>query len=334
MSEIKPFTGVDDRTVLADAIPLDMPYTLNIFPSNICNFKCLYCAQSLGREVLQRAYDLPPQHMSLDVMEQVVRQAKAFPRPFKLVSMMGHGEPLCDPQLPEKIYMVKQAGIAERVDIITNASLLSRAYSDKLLEAGLDVLRVSLQGVTSSAYQETCGVALDFEQLYQNLSYFFHKRGNCRLYVKVVDAALGDGEEEVFFQRFGPITDRMYIDRIKPVYSGVAYTEQERDLLVDRYGNRHEKRIVCPQPFYMLSVWANGDVAPCDALYKACPLGNVGEVSLREMWESEKRKAFCRLQLRGMREHDSACTRCCAPDDVQHEEDVLDDKRMELLQKF
>lgn len=334
MSEIKPFTGVDDRTVLADVVPLDMPYTLNIFPSNICNFKCRYCAQSLGREVLRRKYDLPPQHMPLEIMEQVVQQAAEFPRPFRLVSMMGHGEPLCDPQLPEKVHMVKQAGIAERVDIITNASLLDREYSDRLLNAGLDVLRVSLQGVTSAAYRETSGVKLDFEQLYQNLAYFYRRRGSCRLYVKVVDAALKEGEEEIFFQRFGLITDRMFIDRIKPVYSGVSYTEQERDLGIDRYGKRHEKRVVCPQPFYMLSVWANGDVAPCDALYKACPLGNVNELSLQEMWESEKKKTFCRLQLQGNRERDAACAQCCAPDDVQHEADVMDGRRLELLQRF
>lgn len=334
MSEIKPFTGVDDRVRLADAVPLSTPFTLNIFPSNICNFRCRYCAQSLGSEVLRRDYDLPPENMPLDVMELVVRQAAEFPRTFKLVSFMGHGEPLCNPELPEMIRMVKRAGIAERVDIITNASLLTPEYSDRLLDAGLDVLRVSLQGISSGAYWETSGVRLDFEAFCQNLAYFYSRRGACRLYVKVVDAALGEGEEELFFDRFASITDRMFIDRIKPVYSGVEYTESERNLSVDRYGNRHDQRVVCPQPFYMLSVWANGDVAPCDALYKARPLGNVRESSLRTMWESERKRDFCRLHLQGLRGSDPACAKCCAPDDVQHEEDVLDHNRLELLERF
>lgn len=334
MSEIKPFTGVDDRVKLADAVPLSTPFTLNIFPSNLCNFKCRYCAQSLGREALRREYDLPPQNMSLELMERVVRQAAEFPKPFKLVSMMGHGEPLCNPSLPQMIRLVKEAGIAERVDIITNASLLTPEYSDRLLEAGLDVLRVSLQGLSAEKYWETSRAKVDFEEFFQNLAYFYRRRGSCRLYVKVVDAALAEGEDEVFFRRFGPVTDRMFIDRIKPVYSGVAYTERERNLSVDRYGNRHEKRLVCPQPFYMLSVWANGDVAPCDALYKACPLGNVATSTLRAMWESEKRRSFCRLHLEGRRAQDPACAQCCAPDDVQHEADVLDGKRAELLGKI
>lgn len=334
MSEIKPFTGVDDRVPLADAVPLDTPFTLNIFPSNICNFRCRYCAQSLGQEFLRREYDFPPQNMPLELMELIVRQAAGFPRRFKLVSMMGHGEPLCNHDLPEMVRLVKQAGIAERIDIISNAALLTPEYSDRLLEAGIDVLRVSLQGIRSESYWRTSRVKLDFEELYQNLAYFYCNRGNARLYVKVVDAALEDGEEDAFFRRFGPITDRMFIDRIKPVYSGVNYTESERDLETDRYGKRHGKRQVCPQPFYMLSVWANGDVAPCDALYKACPLGNVTSSTLRAMWESDAKKAFCRLQLQGLREKDPACVRCCAPDDVQHEEDVLDNKRWELLEKF
>lgn len=334
MSEIKPFTGVDDRVKLADVVPLSTPFTLNIFPSNICNFKCRYCAQSLGSEALQREYDLPPQNMPLELMELVVRQAAEFPRPFKLVSMMGHGEPLCNPKLPEMIRMVKDAGIAERVDVITNASLLTPEYSDRLLDAGLNVLRVSLQGLSSEMYWETSQVKLNFEEFYQNLAYFYRRRGNSRLYVKVVDAALKDGEEEAFFKRFAPITDRMFIDRIKPVYSGVAYTEDQQNLSVDRYGNPHDKRIVCPQPFYMLSVWANGDVAPCDALYKACPLGNVQESSLKTMWESERKRDFCCLHLRGLRESDPACARCCAPDDVQQSEDVLDDYRAELLERL
>lgn len=334
MSEIKPFTGVDDRVRLSGAIPLSTPFTLNIFPSNLCNFRCRYCAQSLGGDVLRREYDLPPENMSLDVMELVVRQAAEFPGPFKLVSMMGHGEPLCNPALPEMIRMVKRAGIAKRVDIITNASLLTPEYSDRLLDAGLDVLRVSLQGLSSEKYWEVSRAKLDFETFYQNLAYFYRRRGGCRLYVKVVDAALEEGEEETFFQRFASITDRMFIDRIKPVYSGVPYTENERDLSIDRYGNRHDKRLVCPQPFYMLSVWANGDVAPCDALYKACSLGNVREMPLRAMWESERRRNFCRLHLRGLREQEQACAQCCAPDDVQHEEDVLDYNRAELLERI
>ena len=57
MSVIKPFTGVDDRLKLSQVIPLDTPFTLNIYPSNACNFKCIYCVQSLDKKLLNVAAD-------------------------------------------------------------------------------------------------------------------------------------------------------------------------------------------------------------------------------------------------------------------------------------
>lgn len=334
MAENKPFTGVDDRVRLADAVPLDTPFTLNVFPSNVCNFRCTYCAQSLGARALLEQYRFPQEMMELEVLERAVRQSGDFDRRYKLVSFMGHGEPLCNRRLPEMIRLVKEAGIAGRVDVITNASLLDNDYADALIGAGLDVLRVSLQGVSAAAYEKTCGVRIDFERFVDRLGYFYRNKKQCRVYLKTVDASLAEGEEELFYRIFSPICDRIFIDRIKPVYAGVDYSAHERDLSRDRYGNTHGKRRVCPQPFYMLSLWANGDVTPCDALYKACPLGNVGTASLREMWESGRRKAFCRVQLEGARYTDAACAQCCAPDDVAAEEDVLDGAAEDLLKWF
>jgi len=334
MAESKPFTGVDDRVKLADVVPLNVPFTLNIFPSNVCNFRCTYCAQSLGKDYLLKKYDFPQEIMKMEILERIIEQSKEFGRKYKLVSFMGHGEPLCNRALAEMVHKVKEADIAERIDIITNASLLTPSYADQLIKAGLDVLRVSLQGISGGAYFKTCGVHIDFDKFVGNLSYFYHNKKQCKVYVKTVDTALEEGDEKRFFNIFGEICDRIYIDKVKPVYSGVQYSELERDLLQDRYGNVHEKRMVCPQPFYMLSVWANGDVTPCDALYKACFLGNVREQRLKDLWDSETKKQFCKMQLEKKRESHPACQKCCAPDDVASKEDILDNDADRLIQYF
>lgn len=334
MAERKPFTGIDDRVRLAEVIPLAAPFTLNIFPSNICNFRCVYCAQSLGAEYLEQEYGFPQELMSMEVIDRIVEQSKDFGGKYKLVSFMGHGEPLCNRRLPEMIEKIKKADIANRIDIITNASLLTKEYADQLIGAGLDVLRVSLQGVSAKAYWNTCGIRIDFEKFVDNLAYFYQNKKQCSVYVKTVDASLGEGDERKFYDIFEPICDRIYIDRIKPVYSGVEYTKKEKDLSLNRYGDAHERRMVCPQPFYMLSVWANGDVTPCDALYKASVLGNVKNGRLKEFWNSDKKRKFCKLQLEKKRENVSECRMCCAPDDVAAKEDVLDFEAQELMKFF
>lgn len=334
MAEHKPFTGVDDRVKLSEAVPLEMPFTLNIFPSNICNFRCNYCAQSLGKDYLLKEYDFPQEQMAVEIVDRIVEQSKLFQGKYKLVSFMGHGEPLCNRKLPEMIHKIKQAGIAQRIDVITNASLLTREYADELIDAGLDVLRVSLQGVSAESYRKICGVKIDFEHFIGNLAYFYKNKRQCQVYVKTVDASLEEGEEARFYELFSPISDRIYIDRIKPVYAGVTYSEKENDLSQDRYGNLHTERFVCPQPFYMMSVWANGDVTPCDALYKACKLGNIQTNTLKEMWDSSEKKAFCRMQLEKKRKEYKACSKCCAPDDVSAKEDILDDDADQLIALF
>ncbi len=330
MAVIKPFSGVDDRVRLADEVPLRTPFTLNIFPTNRCNFRCGYCAQSLGAQRLSRDFGVHRDSMSAETLQAVVRQAKAFSDPFKLVSMMGHGEPLMNRGLAEMVDIVKKAGIADRVDVITNASLLDKEWGERLIDSGIDVIRISLQGLTTAKYKEVSGVSLDFEKLVDNLSYLYANRRQCKIYVKIMDCSLDPGEGERFYKIFGDISDRMYIDRVKPVYDGVSYEEKIGEVTTDRYGFPHKKRMVCPQPFYMLSVWPNGDVAPCDAIYKASPLGNVADATLFDMWSSAGLRKFRITQLNGMRLEDVACRRCCAPDDVSHPLDVLDGCENEL----
>jgi len=334
MSEIKPFTGVDDRVELADVIPLHTPFTLNIFPTNRCNFRCSYCAHCLGKSRLSEEYGVKPESMSIDTLKEIVRQARSFPDRFKLVSMMGHGEPLLNPALPDMIRMVKEAGIADRIDVITNASLLTRERARALVDAGIDVIRISLQGIRAEKYREICAVTLDFEEFIRNLAYLYTHRKQCRIYVKTMDITLDPGEEERVYALFTSISDRMFIDRVKPVYDGVSYLENVREITTDRYGHKHEKRAICPQPFYMISLWPDGEAAPCDAIYKARPLGNIADVSLTDMWKSETLRKFRLLQLKGLRHKDSACRRCCAPDDVIHPQDVLDGRAKELLRKL
>jgi GTP 3',8-cyclase len=334
MSEIKPTSGVDDRVRLAEIIPLLAPFTLNVFPTNLCNLKCSYCAQSLGWARLESEYAFSSESMSLDTLMIAIEQAKEFSAPFKLVSMMGHGEPLLNPHLPEMISIVKRAGIAGRIDVITNALLLTKEKSLALIEAGLDVIRISLQGLSSDMYKRTSNVTPDYDKFLENISFFYANKKQCRVFVKVMDAVLCFGEEDKFYSMFRNISDRMYIDKIKPVYDGVAYSEKVADVRTDRYGRSHEKRHVCPQPFYMLSLWPDGEVTPCDAIYKANLLGNVHRGNLVEMWNSENLLKFSMLQLQKKRTLHDACCRCCAPDDVSHPLDVLDGDAELIIERY
>ena len=334
MAEIKPISGVDDRVPLKDAVPLPTPFTLNVFPTNACNFRCNYCAQSLGRKHLTDTYSFSYEQMSLELFGRVVEQMKRFPRPFKLVSFMGHGEPLLHSGVPDMIAMVNRTGVALRTEIITNGSRLTHSLSERLVAAGVSALRISLQGLSAEKYWEISRARIDFSKFLDELAYYRTLSEKSKLYVKIVDTSLAQGDEERFYEIFGSIADRMYVERIKPVYDGVAYEESVQEILTDRYGNDHEKRRVCPLAFYMLSLWPNGDVAPCDAIYRPLVLGNAAYDDLYDMWHSERLRDFQTMLLGGGRFDYPACRACCAPDDVSHPLDVLDGAEQEIMQRL
>lgn len=331
-AEIKPICGLE-RIKLSEAVPLNTPFTLFIFPTTFCNFKCNYCGHSLGFEKMKEKYNFEPQTMSLETYKLIIDQVKNFPDKLKVLSLTGHGEPLINKNLPDMIRIAKEADIAERIEVISNASLLTRNMAEALIDAGLDTLRISLQGISSDKYKKVCGYNLDFNEFISNIKFFYENKKQCNLFVKVMDIALDEGEEEKFYSLFSSISDRMYIEQCRPVYDGVEYSEKTA-IIADRYGRVHEKREVCPLPFFMLGIFPNGDVEPCDTIYKPITLGNVYNENLLSMWKGEKLKQFRIMHLNKKKCDSNKCSVCCAPDDVAHPEDDLDDSAREILEKL
>jgi len=332
MAEIKPLAGME-RHALRDVVPLKTPYAAYIFPTNLCNFMCNYCGHSLGLAAMKEEYDLCTENMSMDTLKRVVDQLKEFDEPLKVISLTGHGEPLVNPELENMVSYIKNSGVTKRIEIITNASLLTNERADKLIEAGLDCIRISLQGLSTEKYFEVCKRKVDFDKFVNQIRYFYEHKKSCQVFVKIMDVALEDGEEEEFYRIFDPISDRMYVEQCRPVYSGVEMTEN-MECVDDRYGRKHEPRIVCPLCFYMIGVHPNGDVAPCETIYKPATLGNVYESTIYEMWNGDKNLEFQKMQLRKERFQNPGCARCCAPDDVAHPEDELDSVANMLLEKL
>lgn len=333
-SEIKPLGGLE-RVRLADAVPLDTPFTVYVFPTTYCNFKCCYCAHSQGKEELKEQYGFDLQNMTMDTFRKVVAQLKEFPRKIKVVSVTGHGEPMIHPDLPEMIRMLKEAQVSERVEVISNGSLLTNQLADRLIDAGLDILRISLQGLSSLKYKQVCDYALDYDRFIENLTYYYkRKREGQQLFVKVIDVALENGEEEAFYGTFRDISDRMFIEYCQKVYSGVKLTQEMEFHSTNRYGTTIPRQQVCALSFFMLGIYPDGMVIPCDTIYRPAVLGNVNEMSLAAMWNGELLRSFRIQELKEGRFKNPECARCVTPDDVLRPEDVLDYDRDKILERM
>jgi len=320
------------RSQLHEVLPLDTPYSLHVFPSYFCNFSCSYCLHSLSSSDLD-GMGFRKQLLSFDTYRKTLDDLKQFPETLRALIFAGHGEPLLHKEIDRMVHYAKSSGAAERVEIVTNGSMLSPALSDRLIQAGLDRLRISLQGVSARKYKEVAGVALDFDRFVENVGYFYRHKGQGEVHIKIIDVALENVEEEALFRRlFSGISDSLSIEYAIPFVRQVDYSKFGVEFTKCKQGHERSSA-VCSMPFYMLVLTPNGDVAPCCSVDVPLVYGNVAETTLASVWHGLTRKRFLRLQIED-RDMNPVCKECAVPAYGLQEGDYLDDHREELARFF
>jgi MoaA/NifB/PqqE/SkfB family radical SAM enzyme len=141
-------------------LPVNHLAKVYIEPTNRCNLECRTCMRNEWSEPLGR--------MDRETFGRIRESLLAF-SPMPRVFLGGLGEPLFHPEIVEMVAEIKKLGAA--VELITNGTLLTREMSRKLIETGLDMLWVSLDGATPESYADVrLGAALP--QVIANLDGF------------------------------------------------------------------------------------------------------------------------------------------------------------------
>ena len=114
-----------------------------IEPTNRCNLECRTCMRNI--------WDEPLGQMEGSTFSRILEGVRdLFPAP--KIFFGGIGEPLAHPHIAEMVGQAKKIGSS--VELITNGTLLTLEMSNRLLEAGLDMLWVSLDGATPESYAD------------------------------------------------------------------------------------------------------------------------------------------------------------------------------------
>lgn len=327
------------RNKLKDALPLDTPYMVQFFPIYACNFKCGYCIHSVP--VSQRRYITDKTAMDFNLYKKCIDGLSKFPNKVKMIRFAGTGEPLLHKDIAKMVEYAVKMNVAEAVDIVTNGLLLEPDLSDKLIAAGLSKLRVSIQGVTSGKYEEIYGKKVGISKIVDNLSYFYNAKqkseNTTQLYIKIIDCALEEGDEEKFLNMFGDICDIIAIEHLLPAVPQIEYKDKfnmDSDNLLTQNGNRILEAQVCPQPFYMMQINPEGNIVPCCAMETAKVIGNVNDNDLYSLWVGEEFNKFRRNLLSLNKQIYPVCKSCESYKYSMFEEDFLDDARLKLLDLY
>jgi radical SAM protein with 4Fe4S-binding SPASM domain len=322
------------RTKLAEVLPLDTPFVVQIFPIYACNFKCGYCIFSV--EKAKRHFISDKIVMDFDLYKKCIDDIARFPNKVKVLRFVGIGEPLLHKNIVDMVEYAASKDVANIVEILTNGSLLTPKMADSLISAGLSRLVVSLQGTSKDKYQEVCGTNIDFDTLIENLRYFFIHKGNVHMYIKIIDCALeSKDDEQKFHEMFGDICDTIAIEHAVPIHTGVDYENvlKKNDKAVTQFGLPVTEVHICPQPFFTLQINPDGKIVPCYSFEYPGIMGNCNNQSVVDIWNGGQFQRFRRKTLDGSKNICEVCANCNIIKYRLFPEDILNNDA-ERLKKF
>ena len=253
----------------------------------------------------------------------------------KRLGFYKDGEPLLNKKLEEMIHYAKKQNVADSLYLTTNAALLTPERSLKLIESGLDDIRISVEATSSKEYRRITQTFDDYDTILKNVGFLYQEKTRLNqpltVIAQIIDADLNSEIKQQFLDDFSPITDRCDLKKIMG-WSGSG----QNDFTHGLKKNTPTPRLVCPEPFSKLAVNFNRTVSICcvDWTHETV-VGDLSQQTLEEVWQGETLKNFRIKHLKGQRHTLPPCTDCHylqtrSPIHVQD----MDEQASELLTRF
>ena len=297
------------------------PLFVSVEPAAVCQLKCPACPVGLKSYspkdglIVQRSYsETVLQRSGLMPREVWERTLSEIRKTAFIVQFYFQGEPLLNKDLPQMIREAHEAGIYTIVS--TNAQALTQPLAEQLVDAGLDRIIISMDGLSDESYNayriggslEKCKAALQY----------LRKAKNGKPIIELQCLRLRSNEHE--WAQFKRVYKELGADKLA-FKTAQLYDYADGHPLMpseprhSRYikgqdGHYHRRRLskYCRRVWSGCVITTTGEVLPCcyDKAH-AYSYGNIMRASLRELFANEKALAFRRAALQ---QTPSICQEC------------------------
>jgi len=262
-----------------------------------CNAKCPFCPQNeIKRD---------PHRMPTETWRKIVDDTRGWGityRPFLT------NEPFVDRRQPEIVHYIKENDPTARVEYNTNGELMTEDLGRALLEAGVDILRFSIDGLSRETY-EPSRVGVSYDRVYERVPRFLEiwdqagYRVQTFTEVRMIEVPENQHEIEDYKAFWGPrCTEVLITDLYQWPWTG-----QKREDVVLK---------PCLKVLDEMFFYANGNATICCwDVHERAVVGNVLEQSVQEIWEGYAAKHLRALLDDGRRDLVNLCSRCNAYED-------------------
>ncbi len=273
----------------------DYPPLVQIEPTSICNYRCVFCYQTDTRLSDKRNGHMGT--MSLDLFKDLIDQLEGN---VEGVTLASRGEPTVNKLLPDFLKYMSGKFLASKMN--TNAFLLDEKITHAILEADLQTLVFSADEASEPLYSKL-RVNGNLDRVVKNVKQFHEIKQrdypDSKLITRVSGVRYNNQQDIVKMENFW----QEYVDQV----AFVDYNPWEN--VYDA-----EKKAIstpCSDLWRRMFVWWDGKVAPCDVDYLT-KLSNesVLESSISEIWNGKMYQELRHNHLNGARSSLEPCSRC------------------------
>jgi radical SAM protein with 4Fe4S-binding SPASM domain len=254
-----------------------LPEIVIIENTNHCNARCRMCPQPR----MQRQKGIMPDALYRKLIDACAALG------IQRVQLNATGDPLMDPGFAEKIGYAKRRGIAE-VSFFTNAFLLSPEKTRQVLEAGPDIVVLSLDGYDQATYEKVRG--LPFAKVRDNILYFLrqnHEQGGrvfCLISSLCVQEKPAAMKQRPLYATLLRLASKVALIPAEEMHNWSGAVPWE----ILGKNKITETRVPCRRLWSSFNVLWDGRVALCDMDYEGeSILGDIRVQTIPEIWNAE-----------------------------------------------
>ena len=273
----------------------DYPPYLQIEPTSICNYRCVFCFQT-DNSFTKRSNGFMG-HMSLATFKTLIDQAAGN---IEFISLASRGEPMLCKDI--NAMLAYTTGKFLNLKLNTNASILDEDKSHAILQSGVKTLVFSADAAEEPLYSQL-RVNGSLDKVLANIEQF--QKIRCTQYpqAKIITRVSGvkvrpEQNLDSMGSYWGGLVDQVaFVDYVpwENVYDA-SFTNLKTP---------------CSDLWRRMFVWWDGHVNPCDVDYRSTlSTGRLENNDLSQLWRSESYEMLRSRHANGHRTSVSPCNRC------------------------
>lgn len=272
----------------------DFPPYLQIEPSSICNYRCVFCFMTDSTLTNKKNGHMGT--MSLDMFKKVIDSAEGN---IEFLSLASRGEPFACKDIDKMLnYTI---GKFLNLKINTNGSLLDEKKIHAILSGGVKTLVISADAADKETYKKL-RVNGNLTKVLKNLELFNKIKQNHYKDSKIITRVSGvkisnEQKFEDMEKVWGDLVDQVAFVKYNPWEN--SYDKEMNDISEP-----------CSDLWRRMFVWWDGKVNPCDVDYKSKLSVGLFKDNISKLWNSSQYKELREKHISKNRQKITPCKSC------------------------